>query len=188
MPTIISENNLRVYLNEKINELDEVVVGKILSGSLDSDINNFGKETDVNFYDLGIPGYTGKPKTLNERKLSDADAGGWLSGGNAGAFGAGVGVNFHKILNRISGRTKKLKARVAIDAKDKCRQAIKEEYGGAIFETEEFTEDSKADYFYFCMDDENFKDICNRNDPTEILPFLKNKLIAYKVNLNSDKD
>ena len=187
MPAIISENNLRVYLNEKINELDEVVVGKILSGSLDSDINNFGKETDVNFYDLGIPGYIGKPKTLPERKLADADGGGWGSI-NGGPFGGGVGLNVHKILNRISGRTKKLKAIVDLDERDKCRQAIKEEYGGAIFETEEFTEASKADYFYFCMDDENFKDICNRNDPTEILPFLKNKLIAYKVNLNSDKD
>ena len=185
---IISENNLRIYLNEKVNELEEVIVGKVLSGSLDSDINNFGKETDVNFYDLGIPGYTGKPKTLNERKLSDADAGGWLSSGNAGAFGAGVGLNFHKILNKISGRTKKLKARVALDAKDKCIQKIKEEYSEAFFEAEKFTEASKADYFYFCMDDKNFRDICGRNDPTEILPFLKNKLKAYKVNLNSGND
>lgn len=60
---IITAKSLVVNLIEKVNELDEVTVGKILSGDLSSDINNSDLEQSVNFYSLEIPGYTGKPKT-----------------------------------------------------------------------------------------------------------------------------
>lgn len=179
---IVLKNTIKIYLTEKVNQLNEVVVGKVLSGSLSSDMSNFGEDTEVNFYDLGIPGYIGKPKTLPERKLADADGGSW------GSVGIGFSLNFHKLLNRISGRTKKLKQLVVLDEKDKCQKKLKEQYSKAIFESEEVPEALIADYFYFCMDDLNFTGICERNDPTEIIPFLKEKLKAYLVNLNSTED
>ena len=46
-------------------------------GNLGSDIKNAEDETPINFYDL-IPGYTGKPKPVNERKLAEATSGGGL--------------------------------------------------------------------------------------------------------------
>ena len=77
---VISQSNFdlgsfNVLLVEKMNELDQVIVGKILTGSLQSDLENSDAKPEVNFYDLGIPGYKGKPLTQNERKLHDADAG-----------------------------------------------------------------------------------------------------------------
>ncbi|WP_299113278.1 carboxypeptidase-like regulatory domain-containing protein [uncultured Winogradskyella sp.] len=173
---------LRIYLIEKVNELEEVVVGEILTGNIGSDIGNVELKDEVNFYDLGIPGYTGKPKTIPERKLADADAGNW------GYVGLGFGVNFHKLLNKVSGRTKKLKAIVELDEKDKCMKRMRDFYSESIFDKEEFTEPQKADYFYFCMDDLKFKNICNRNDPSEVIPFFNEKLKAYKLNLNSKDD
>ena len=65
----ISTKPFLIYLTESVTELDEVTVGKILTGNLGSDIKNQDVETPINFYDLGIPGYTGKQKTLSERKL-----------------------------------------------------------------------------------------------------------------------
>ena len=65
---------------------------------------------------------------------------------------------------------------------------MKEFYSESLFENIEFTEAQKADYFYFCMDDETFKDICQRNNPTEVIPFLNLKLTAYKKNLNYKED
>ncbi len=171
-----------VRLIEKINELSEVIVGKILTGSLQSDLENSDAKPEVNFYDLGIPGFTGKPLTQNERKLHDADA------GPMGYIGLRAGVNFHKLLNKVSGRTKKLKAIVELDEKDKCMKRIRDFYSESLFDKEEFTEPQKADYFYFCMDDLKFKGICNRNDPSEVIPFLNEKLKAYKQNLNSKDD
>lgn len=173
-------NKLRVFLEEKVNELDEVVVGKILTGNIGSDIGNVELKKEVNFYDLGIPGYTGKPKTIEERKLADA-----VSGGPVYQI---TSVNFHKLLNIISGRTKKLKAIVDLSERDKCMKRIKDFYSETLFENEEFTEAQKADYFYFCMDGLNFKDICERNDPSEVIPYLNEKLKTYKQNLNLKED
>ena len=101
--SIIDLGSLSVHLIEKINELDEVIVGKILTGSLQSDLENSDAKTEIDFYDLGIPGNTNIPLTQNEQKLHDADAGSW------GSLGLGFSVNFHKLLNRVSGRTKKLR-------------------------------------------------------------------------------
>jgi hypothetical protein len=64
-----------VQLIEKVNQLDQVIIGKLLTGSLESDVQNSDSKTDINFYDLGIPGSTKLPMTQNERKLHDADAG-----------------------------------------------------------------------------------------------------------------
>ena len=180
--SILAKQFLTVKLEEKINELDEVVVGKILTGNIGSDIGNLDLKEDVNFYDLGIPGYTGKPKTIPERKLADADAGNW------GYIGLGFGVNVHKLLNRISGRTKKLKAIVDIDERDRCMKRMKRFYSESLFENEELTQAQQAEYFYFCMDDSVFKVTCERNDPTEVIPFLNKKLKAYKENLQSKDD
>ena len=178
----LNQKSIQFYLTEKVNELDEVVVGKILTGNIGNDISNVELKNDPNFYDLGIPGYTGKPKTINERKLADADGGSW------GYIGIGAGVNLHKLLNAISGRTKKLKQRVELDEKEKCRKRMKDFYGKSILENEEFTVGQQAEYFYFCMDDPSFKTICQNNDPSIVVPFLERKLKIYKSNLESERD
>ena len=176
----LQENFLQVYLTEKVNELDEVLVGKVLTGNLGSDVGNIELNNNPNFYDLGIPGYTGKPKTVSERKLADADGGGPIY--------YGLGVNFHKLLNRISGRTKKLKQRVELEEKDRCMKRMKNFYSASLFENENITKGQQAEYFYFCMDDENFKTICQDNDPSVVVPFLKEKLERYKSNLVTKED
>ena len=173
---------IQVRLEEKINELDEVVVGQVLTGNLGSDLKNTGTKEEINFYDLGIPGYTGKPKTIPERKLADADHGRMFA-----FYGIGLAVNINKLLNKISGRTKKLKANVNLEKRDKCMKRFRDEYSRVIFEKENFTHTVKTDYFYFCLDDPNFLNICTVNNTTENIAFLQRKLKAYKDNLNSGK-
>lgn len=175
----IDIGSFSVQLVEKINELDPVIVGKILTGSLESDLENSDAKTEINFYDLGIPGYTGKPLTLNERKLFDADGGSW------GSVGLGFSVNFHKLLNTVSGRTKKLKEIVALDNEDKCINRLRREYENAIFETDTLAESLKNEYFYFCQEDESFRALCDENNDLKAIEFLKTKLKAYKKNRES---
>lgn len=179
----ISSNNLTLFLTEKINQLDEVIVGKVLSGSLGNDMSSFGEKPDINFYDLGIPGYIGKPKTLPERKLYDADHGKMIY-----YYGLGASVNMNKLLNKISGRTKRLEENVILDENNKCQNKIKKLYSETLFKTKEWKQAVIVDYFYFCMEDERFNALCSRNNPTEILPFLREKLEVYKANLNSGRD
>jgi hypothetical protein len=172
--SIIDAGSFSIQLTETINELDEVRVGSTLTGSLESDLENSDAETEVNFYDLGIPGYKGKPLTQNERKLHDADGGGPIY--------TGLGVNVHKLLNRISGRTKKLKEIVALDKEDSCIERLRREYEEAIFKTDTLADNLKNEYFYFCQEDEGFRTLCEENNDLKAIEFLQTKLKAYKKN------
>lgn len=101
---IMASKFLTIQLEDRVNELDEVIVGKTLTGDLGSDIENSDAKPVINFYDVGIPGYTGKPKTQKERRLLEADGGKYIY-----YYGLIATINIHKIMNRISGRTKELK-------------------------------------------------------------------------------
>ncbi len=182
--SIIDLGSFSIQLIEKINELNEVIVGKILTGSLQSDLENSDAKTEINFYDLGIPGNVKKPLTQNERKLHDADAGKILSLGG-GSYGASAGINLHKLLNKISGRTKKLKAIVELDNKDKCITRLRREYEEAIFKTDTLADSLKNEYFFFCQEDENFKALCEENNDLKSIEFLQSKLKAYNKNRES---
>ena len=175
--SIIDLGSFSVQLIEQINELDEVRVGKFFTGSLESDLQNSDAKTEINFYDLGIPGYKGKPLTQNERKLHDADGGGPIY--------TGLGVNVHKLLNRISGRTKKLRAIVALDKEDNCIERLRREYEDAIFISDTLADNLKNEYFYFCQEDEGFKTLCEENNDLKAIEFLQAKLKAYKKNRES---
>ncbi|WP_340156475.1 hypothetical protein [uncultured Winogradskyella sp.] len=174
--SIIELGQFNVHLIENVSELNEVVVGKILTGSLESDISNSDAETEINFYDLGIPGYKGKPLTQNERKLHDADA------GPMGYIGLGGGVNLHKLLNKVSGRTKKLKAIVELDDRDKCSKRLRDDYESILFEKDTLTISLRTEYFLYCQEDEEFLNLCNAKNEIKMLEFLQAKLLVYQEN------
>jgi hypothetical protein len=181
-PKIFIEKKLTVFLEDRVNELDEVTVGKILTGSLDSDIKNSDAERPIDFYDVGIPGYTGKTKTQSERRLHEADAGKYV------AIGLGVGLNLNKILNKISGRTKKLKDRVKKEHNDDLLESIKANLSENFFITYPLADSLKTDFFYFCSEDENFEQRCKGKSDIEVFEFLVEKIVAYKANLNSKEN
>src|SRR5690606_15184333 len=64
---------MKVNLDEQVNELNEVKVGNSLSGNLLLDIKDVEGKRPINFYDVGIPGYTGKVATQSERRLWQAN-------------------------------------------------------------------------------------------------------------------
>jgi hypothetical protein len=172
-----------VQLTEKINALDKVVVGKILTGSLESDLQNSDAKTEVNFYDLGIPGNVKLPKTQNEQKLHDADSGPW------GYVGLGFGVNFHKLLNTITGRTKKLKNIVELDDRDRCINRLRNDYEAIIFENDNLAENLRNEYFLFSQEDEAFLGLCKEQNEIKLLEYLQEKLRVYRKNRDTlDKD
>ncbi|WP_353778814.1 carboxypeptidase-like regulatory domain-containing protein [Winogradskyella sp. 3972H.M.0a.05] len=174
----LDSETLTIILEEKINELDEVIVGKVLTGNLTSDIANTEVKDDINFYDVGIPGYTGKQMTLNEARLYDADYGKYFY-----FYGIAASVNVYKILNKISGRTKKLKNRVKAERLNTFVLRIRDLYLEPLFENETFTEAQIAEFFYFCSDDDNFVTDCKTKDDITVLELLRMKLSTYKENL-----
>ncbi|MEO8773310.1 MAG: hypothetical protein ABI263_03955 [Gelidibacter sp.] len=176
---IIDSKLLTIYLTEKINALDEVVVGKILTGDLSLDLANSGVERNINFYDLGIPGYTGKPKSQSERRLY-----------TAGDFKPihllallGGSLPLDPIFNAISGRTKLLKNRVYLEKKDKCIDKTKSNLSEILFNAHALEEPYRTEFFYFCADDSQFDTLCIINDDFKTLEFLKEKWVTFKSNL-----
>lgn len=179
--SMIASKSLTVDLNEKINALDEIVVGKILKGDLSSDLAHLGVERNINFHDLGIRGYTGKPKSQSERRLY-----------TAGDFkpihllGLLVGsLELDPIFNAISGRTKLLKNTVHLENQDQCIYKIKSNLSKILFSAHALDASYRTEFFYFCADDSQFNTLCIINDDFKTLEFLKEKLVSFNSNLET---
>ena len=186
-PELLITKTLTVNLVEHINELNEVYIGNSLSGNLQDDISNVKGKPDINFYDVGIPGYTGKLKTQNERRLFEADHGKILQLGVSKELDPELKINFHKLLNKISGRTKMLKSRVELDKKDALMFSLKAKYSKDLFNVYQLSDEKQMDYFYFCSEDKNFEEIASISNDLQILDFLKEKLFKYKSNYQIKK-
>ncbi len=178
---VIFTKAILVLLDEQINELDEVIVGKILTGNLLLDINNIEGKPPVNFYDVGIPGYTGKPKTQSERRLSEASE-------FKPSLGAGAAVPILPIINAITGRTKMLKNRVKVETTEALMQSIKGRLSKDFFASNPLKEDLRVDFFYFCADDEHFMKYCKNQSDFNILVFLRQKYRQYMANRKTVDD
>ncbi len=175
----IETKSIKIYLEEQINVLDDVIVGKILTGDLSSDLINSDAEAPLNFWDLGLPGYTGKPLTQNERRYFDAHNGKWFNG---------LSFNFYKFLNKVSGRTEKFKERVFLERKTLLTNAIKDRLQEDFFVVYPVPEEFKMEFWYFCSEDLNFESRCHNKSDMEIIEFLKEKHKAYIKNLEVHKD
>ena len=172
---ILSAKIIDIVLEEQINNLDEVTIGKVLTGNLLLDINNVQGEPPLNFFDVGIPGYKGKIATQSERRLNEATTGSGL-------------VPLNPIINAITGRTKMLKNRVKIEERENLMQSIKSRLGNDFFASNPLEADLRMDFFYFCSDDENFIKYCKNKTDFEILVFLRMKYRQYLENLNESRD
>ena len=171
---LIASKTCIIKLEELVNELDEVTVGKILTGDLNMDVNNTDGNPPINFYDVGIPGYKGKIATQSERRLNEATTGGGF-------------IPLNPILNAISGRTKMLKEHIKLEEKDNLLHTIKIALANDFFIVYELEESLKSDFFYFCQEDPNFNLRCKNKSDIEIFEFLEEKLFEYKENLSYSK-
>ncbi len=167
---ILQTESMTIYLEDNVNLLDEVVVGKILTGNLMTDIENSDAKRDINFYDLGIPGYTGPRKTQSERRLYEAQSGGGI-------------VPLNPILNWISGRTKKIKKQVALERTDSAVRKVESQLSEVLFEIEEIDEQKRVVFFNYVADDPEFMALMKTDNEIGMLEFLTQKLKAFKIQI-----
>ncbi len=59
---IFEKGVITVKLSELLNELDEVFLQPNLSGNIATDLRKIKTEKPINFDDVGIPGFKGKPE------------------------------------------------------------------------------------------------------------------------------
>lgn len=166
----IDTKSITVTLSESINALDEVLIGTLLTGDLNSDIGNSDAKRPIDFYDLGIPGYTGPRMNLTERRLYDADH---------SVLYTGLGLNVNKLLNMITGRTKMLKKHVKLDRDQQTISRIKEVIAPLFFINHELEKEKRMEFYYFCADAPDFQERCRGKSAVEILEFLEVQLEAF---------
>lgn len=145
---------LSIALESFVNDLDEVTLGRVLTGNLSSDVANQGNKKQINFADVGIPGYTGKPLTQSARRLKEASNFMPTVGGGFG--GGGIGLQINPIINAITGRTKELKQRVILENKTSLLEKIKAQFYDSFFESHEMPVDKREEFFLYCSDQPNF--------------------------------
>ncbi|MGB6267419.1 MAG: carboxypeptidase-like regulatory domain-containing protein [Olleya sp.] len=179
----IATKTLNVFLELFTNELDEVFIVEPLSGNLEDDVTNLDVKPDINFYDVGIPGYKGKPKTQAERRLFEA---GELKVKDVllGALSGAIPLN--PIINAISGRTKELKEIVRLENDDALLARLKNDLAADFFASNPLDEKHHVEFFYFVQEDKDFRTVCSKSN-LDALAFFKKKLDEYNKNL-SQKD
>lgn len=181
--TLLDTKSIVVLMQEAENALDEVVVMPYnLSGDLSKDANNLKQEV-VTAASLGLPNAYVKKKTQNERKLAEADGGGWIKGVNGGLGGVGGAINLHKILNRVSGRTKMLKERVARDEKNVRINELAAYYPDDILiEKLKIPALRVQEFRYYCEVDAGFETLMETKDLLKIWNFLQVKSADFIKN------
>ena len=185
--SLLESKSIVVLMEEADNQLDEVVVMPYnLSGDLSKDADNL-KDKVVTASTLGLPNAYVKKKTQNERKLAEADGGGWFNSVGGGIGGVGGAVNLHKILNRVSGRTKMLKERVARDEKNELIAQLNSFYADTLITKKlKIPELRINEFFFYCEVDANFASLVQSKDVLTIWEFLEHKSKLFRENNDLD--
>lgn len=169
-PEIFALDEITVYLEAFINELEEVVVKPHnLSGSLSSDLNNVKEQ--INFDDVGIPGYKGvrKEKIVSGKSLILSTLLLPISGG----------INIDAVYKHLSGYYKKLKKRRKLDAQFEMVFSIIKFYGVYFFEENYGLEQEEVyDFVLGCSENSQLIDYYKKEMHEQVVQTFK----AYKIN------
>ncbi|OBX21406.1 MULTISPECIES: hypothetical protein [Bizionia] len=162
---MLEETQIQVFLEPLVNMLDEVVVGKVLSGYLLQDVQAVEGQP-MTAKKAGIPSYQGKMPTQTERRLSYAKNG-------------MIGM----LVNTINGNIKRYKMQAVLEEKDELLHEIRVAHEADLFANYPLEPASRMDYFYFCSEDSQFLERCKNKNGIVILQFLVEKLELYKQDI-----
>ncbi len=130
----LGNNLLNIHLDPIVNQLDEALVYS---------------NRNINAVALGIIPKEVKPLTINEKRL--LTAGDFKAIDLLGILGGGVPIN--PIINKISGRTKRLKKIVAQERIAIGYERLKENYSVFIADNLHISEADMGKFLYFLADD-----------------------------------
>lgn len=174
---------LRIPLEEFVNELKEVVVQPFnLSGDLGTDVSGLKLAKDVSAEALGLPNAGVMVVSQSENKLYDADHGKF-----AYYYVIALVINLNKVMNRVSGRTKMLKERVALDKRYETTQKIEAKFIDSLLINHlKIPKENFYEFISFAEADKEFFTLAEGNDELKLWEFLILKSKAYRENKGLD--
>lgn len=174
---IIKSSQIIIKMVAYTNKLDEVVLRPYnLTGSLSRDMMGLKTESVITTSTLGLPNANFQKLTQSENKLNDADHGKLIY-----YYGIAAVININKLLNKLSGRTKMLKERVALDKKYEETKGVEKSILNSLFVEElKIPTEKIYDFIYYCELDSNFQVLANGVDELKLWEFLKKMSLVYK--------
>ncbi len=174
--TIFNENLVVINLVENVINLNEVTVTPYnLTGKIKLDIDRLGIKPVVTSSSLGLPNVDIEIMTQSERLLIEADRGKYVY------YGLGITINTHKIMNRISGRTKSFEDMVARDENMTMEKEIITKFSKkTLSENFDIPETNIDGFLTFCISQKDFTELSNTWNTTEVWEYLKIKSIKFK--------
>lgn len=164
---ILKKDSFLVFLEAKVNELDEVYIKPKLSGDLLADSKSIKTRKIVTSKTLGLPNSHVIPPTQEERKLYTATH-----------TGAGI-IPVETIINAISGRTKMLKNHVKLNRKAALENKVLTTFGKNILKDFEIPQEKLHDFLFYLSSDELFTHIIRTKNNMIILDFINTKSKTY---------
>ncbi|MFK5982481.1 MAG: hypothetical protein QM499_06170 [Flavobacteriaceae bacterium] len=168
---IYQQGTIEITLVEIINELDEVLVGNTLTGNLAYDIKNIKTEKDIDFDDVGIPGFKGIP----QERIAPAYS-----------FKSPTAIDVEAIYKHISGYYKKLKVKRKWTSENTIVIEIINYYGLLFFEDAyELPQNRVYDFMMFCVETSSIQSDFKRKNYAGVLNVFQTKSEVYIARIST---
>ncbi|MBD0779983.1 hypothetical protein HPE56_19465 [Maribacter sp. ANRC-HE7] len=175
--SILLENPLIVNLVENVINLNEVTVTPYnLTGKIDLDIERLAIKPMITSSSLGLPNANIDVMTQSERLLLEADRGKYVY-----YYGIAMVINTHKLMNKISGRTKSFEEMVARDGNMEIEKEIIAKFSKrTISENFDIPETNIDGFLTYCMSQQDFQTLSQAANSMELWEYLKAKSLEFK--------
>ncbi|WP_157486481.1 hypothetical protein [Maribacter forsetii] len=194
---VISESHMNsslitIQLIDNVIDLKEVtVIPYNLTGDINLDIDRLALEKTVTSASLGLPNASLDKMTQSERLLLEADRGKYVKLATTDEYGKvfeilgyaalTVVVNTHKIMNKVSGRTKSLEEMVERDENMNLEKEIIYKFSKrTIAEHFNIPESNVNGFLTYCLSQPDFNELSNSGNMAEIWAYLETKSVDFK--------
>ncbi|HDZ04204.1 hypothetical protein LCGC14_0068300 [marine sediment metagenome] len=191
---LINKGVVVIHLIENIIDLSEVTVTPYnLTGEIDRDIDRLNIKPTITSYSLGLPNSDVTKMTQSQRLLQEADRDKYIKIEKKDPEGTdqlseilsytsiSVVINTHKIMNRLSGRTKSLEEMVARDEKTEMERDIIDKFSKKVIcDSFQISEENFEGFITFCISQNDFLELTQSGNSLQIWEYLKSKSIEFK--------
>ena len=170
-----NQKKLTITLQEIVNELTEVKIGNQLTGNINTDLQNIKTEKVLQFDDVGIPGFKGKPA----EKIVPV----------VPTIGLVTAVDVEALYKHISGYYKVLRTQRKWESQNQTVYAIIDLYGASFFnEAYKIPENRLYDFILFCLETETMEQDFKKENYSRVMATLEKKAPEYINRILSVKE
>ena len=171
---IFEKGVIMVQLKELVNELDEVFLEPNLSGNISADLKKIKTEKPINFDDVGIPGFKGKP----EEKIVPMYF-----------VVTPLSVNLEALYKHISGYYKELKTRRKWEYENNAVAQMLNYYTIPFFTTTYGIPENRVyDFLLFCAETTSIESDFKKEKYGSVLLVLVEKATIYTERISEENN